>query len=113
MPPQAKMRPAPIIIRRLPAYFLRVSVPAVPIPEIKASSANPPLEGGFGGQVAPVWVEDELGVAPSTGDQTEKIWLYLYETIRNGAPYPITIDQAVEVVRVIDKVKQGPIDVVK
>ena len=96
--------------KRLKLKYLN---PAVPIPEIKASSANPPLEGGFGGQVAPVWVEDELGVAPSTGDQTEKIWLYLYETIRNGAPYPITIDQAVEVVRVIDKVKQGPIDVVK
>ena len=87
--------------------------PAIPLPEIHATSANPPLDGGFGGQVSPVWVEDELGVAPSSGDTTEKIWYYLYQTIRNHAAYPITMEQAVEVVRVIDQVKQGAIDVVK
>ena len=87
--------------------------PAIPLPEIHATSANPPLDGGFGGQVSPVWVEDELGVAPASGDTTEKIWYYLYQTIRNHAAYPITMEQAVEVVRVIDQVKQGAIDVVK
>lgn len=96
--------------KRLKLKYLN---PAIPVPHIEASPANPPLEGGFGGSVAPVWIEDELGVAPSTGDTTEKIWKYLYETIRNGAPYPITMEQAVEVVRVIDQVKKGAIDVVK
>ena len=71
------------------------------------------MDGGFGGQVSPVWVEDELGVAPASGDTTEKIWYYLYQTIRNHAAYPITMEQAVEGVRVIDQVKQGAIDVVK
>ncbi len=87
--------------------------PAFPLPEIAATSANPPLEGGFGGQVQPIWVEDDLQVAPANGDTPEKIWVYLYETIRHGAEFPITMEQALEVMRVLDLVKQGSIDVVK
>ncbi len=93
--------------KRLKLKYLN---PAIPVPEIVASRENPPLEGGFGGRVAPVWIEDELGVAPSTGDETWKIWKYLYDAVRLGKPYPITMQQAVNVVRVIDQVKKGAID---
>ncbi len=92
--------------RRLKLKYL---APGYPECDTPASPDNPPLEGGFGGSVNPVWVEDDLGVAPSNGDQPEKIWKYLYETIRLGKTYPITIDEAVEVVRVIDLVKKTPI----
>ena len=92
--------------KRLKLKYLAPDCPECTLP---ASPDNPPLEGGFGGQVAPVWVEDDLGVAPSNGDKPENIWKYLYETIRNGKPYPITIDEAVEVVRIIDQVKKTPI----
>jgi len=88
---------------------LKYLAPGYPVCATPASSDNPPLEGGFGGQVNPVWVEDDLGVAPSNGDQPEKIWKYLYETICCGKPYPITIDEAVEVVRILDLVKRTPI----
>jgi len=88
---------------------LKYLAPGYPVCETPANPGNPPLEGGFGGQVNPVWIEDDLGVAPSNGDRPEMIWNYLYETIRLGKPYPITIDEAVEVVRVIDLVKKTPI----
>ncbi len=87
--------------------------PAQSIPETKADPGNPPLRGGFGGQEAPVWIREEIPVAPSTGDYIERIWEYLYRSIRCGEPYPITIEEAVEVVRVIDHVKKGSIHVVK
>jgi len=88
---------------------LKYLAPGYPVCETPADPGNPPLEGGFGGKLSPVWVEDDLGVAPSNGDRPEMIWNYLYETIRLGKPYPITIDEAVEVVRVIDLVKKTPI----
>ena len=88
---------------------LKYLAPGYPECDTPASPGNPPLEGGFGGQVSPVWVEDDLGVAPSNGDQPEKIWKYLYKAIRCGEPYPITMAEAVEVVRVIDRVKKTPI----
>ena len=96
--------------KRLKLKYLN---PAFPVPDIKANPGNPPLEGGFGGNCDPVWVEDDLAVAPSNGDAPERIWVYLYESIRNHVPYPITMEQAVEVVRVIDLVKKDIIDVVK
>lgn len=88
---------------------LKYLAPGYPECDSEASPENPPLEGGFGGRIAPVWVEDDLGVAPSNGDQPHKIWQYLYRAIRCGEPYPITMAQAVEVVRVIDQVKKTPI----
>ena len=88
---------------------LKYLAPGYPVCETPADPGNPPLEGGFGGKIAPVWVEDDLGVAPSSGDRPETIWSYLYRAIRLGKPYPITIDEAVEVVRVIDLVKKTPI----
>ncbi len=96
--------------KRLKMKYLN---PAIPLPEITASNANPPLEGGFGGQISPIWVEDDIQVAPSNGDITEKIWVHLYNAIRKGIPYPITMAEAVEVVRVIDLVKQGAINTVR
>lgn len=88
---------------------LKYLAPGYPECDSAASPENPPLDGDFGGQIAPVWVEDDLGVAPSNGDEPHKIWKYLYRTIRCQEPYPITMAQAVEVVRVIDQVKKTPI----
>jgi len=48
-----------------------------------------------------------LQVAPPSGDDTWKIWKYLYEAIRNGAKFPITLDEALENMRIMDLVKKG------
>ena len=74
-------------------------------PTDSASAENPPIAGGFGGGKKPNWIEEEIPVKPASGDYTEKIWEYIYNAINGIAPYPITIDQAVEVVRITDMIK--------
>ena len=81
--------------------------PAAPKPTFQATGANPPVRGGFGGGVKPEWIEDDIQTAPATGDDTWKCWKYLYESIRNGAKFPVTLDEALENMRVIDMVKKG------
>ncbi len=88
--------------------------PAMPEETAPASLDNPPLGGSFGGAMVPVWCEDVLTVAPAGGDDPTKMWVHLYNAIRKGIPYPITIEQAVEVVRWIDYVKKNsPVDDVR
>lgn len=43
MPPQARMRPAPVMTRRLPACFLRMTVRAVPVPAAVTAAAEPDM----------------------------------------------------------------------
>ena len=85
-----------------PRTGLDFSAPAAPD---SASAENPPIAGGFGGGKKPNWIEEEIPVKPASGDYTEKIWEYIYNAINGIAPYPITIDQAVEVVRITDMIK--------
>lgn len=76
----------------------------------KAFAGNPPLEGGFTNGYADLeairWVEEEIAVAPSVPTDTHSIWVALYQAIREGVPYPVTIEQGVAVAKVIDEVKK-------
>ena len=42
-------------------------------------------------------------------DQTAVVWDYFYEAYRNNKPYPITPEQAAEVVRVLELAKAGTV----
>jgi predicted dehydrogenase len=75
--------------------------------KIKASPGNPPLSGGFGNAEVIKWVEATIPVAPKAGCDTYHIWQHLYNAIRKSKPFPITIDEAVEVVRVSELAKKG------
>ena len=50
------------------------------------------------------WVEKAERVAP---DDLAVIWDHLYEAIRNGKRFPITLEESVEVMRVISEVRKG------
>ena len=50
------------------------------------------------------WIEKTIPVKPG---KTYDIWDELHKTLRKGSTFPITIDQAVEVMRVISEVKKG------
>lgn len=84
---------------------LRYLNPKVPLAD-KQVNAGTPTEG-FGSQEQLDWVEETLPVMPATKTDISMIWDALYAAIRQGVPYPITIDQAVEVMRVISIVKSG------
>ena len=52
------------------------------------------------------------GDAEVTGDLTDdvaSIFHALYETIRCGKPFPVTLDQAAKVIDVIEAVKKGTV----
>lgn len=81
--------------------------PEQELSEIQASEENPPLKGGFGNAEPINWIEKDVDVAPEAGCDTHSIWKYLYEAIRHGAEFPIKVEEALEVVRVTEEVKQG------
>lgn len=75
--------------------------------DIKAEKESPPLTASFGNPEKLEWVEETIKTAPSNNEDTWKIWLHLYDTIRNGVTFPITIDEGVEVVKYTDMVKSN------
>jgi predicted dehydrogenase len=74
--------------------------------DISAVPSNPPLEGGFANDEPIDWVEKTIKVEPSCGCDTHSIWSEMYNAIKNNAPFRISIDEGVEVVRVTDQVKK-------
>lgn len=87
---------------------LRYLDPNDPLPEPVADPGTPGQSFGATGTFASAkplqWVEETLD--PGWGDLSV-IWDAMYEDYRNGVPYPITMDEALNVIHVIDQVKQG------
>lgn len=77
--------------------------PEVPLADIKANPATP--DGAtFGNDEVLQWKENSYTLG---GDKTDVIWDYFYEAYRNHKPYPITSDQAAQVVKVLEDAKIG------
>lgn len=67
--------------------------------------ANPgtPGIGSFGTPETINWIDKNIPISPKEQVSMTTIWDKLYETIRNGKPFPIKIDEALEVMKVISK----------
>lgn len=63
---------------------------------------SPPVGYGSGEQLP--WIDETRAVAPST---QETMWDGLYAAIREGGRYPVTNEQALEVMRVINEARRG------
>ena len=72
----------------------------------KASRDTPP-EGGFGSPDDLRWIEKTIPIKPAEKMDTEDIWGHLYATLHDNKPFPITLDQAVNVMRVIHEARRG------
>lgn len=73
----------------------------------KADSGVPAL-GGFGSQEELKWIEKTITAAPKTGcNIVDTIWIALHAAIRLKKPFPIKLDEAVEVMRVAGNARQG------
>jgi predicted dehydrogenase len=53
------------------------------------------------------WIEQTIPVEPQLKVDMTSIWDYLYASVRNGEPFPITMDEALSVIKVISEVKAG------
>ncbi len=61
---------------------------------------------GFGAAAPLPWIEKTLAVAPRKKVDMTTIWEHVFNAIRKGGPYPITLDQAVGVMHVISAVRR-------
>ncbi len=86
---------------------LRYLNPEQKLQEVKAISDSPPIDGSFGNKEELDWIEKTIPVKPELDVRPNSIWDYLYETIRDGVPFPIKTQEAVQVMEVIDQVKKG------
>lgn len=83
---------------------LRYIDPRQKIPQRKANTGTP--QSGFGGTPVELkWIEKTIAVKkkPTTDD----IYDDLYDAIRNGKPFPISLEESLEVMRIISKAKEG------
>lgn len=86
---------------------LRYIDPAFKGPERgTASPDTPPMTGSYAGSVTPKWIRKTIMVEPSNGYNTGSIYHSVFMSIRHNKPYPISIEEAVEVVRWTEEVKR-------
>lgn len=89
------------------AIRLRYLDPRQKLKARRASAGTPQL-GGFGNAEKLKWIEKSITAAPRTRcNMVDTIWLELHAAIRLKRPFAITLDQAVEVMRVADAARKG------
>lgn len=107
--------------------------PSCPDPEDKADPSTPHIDAGFmearpkkapgpkpKGTASPPfrsasrpkggadkWIEKTFPVAPKNRAEMPAIWDALYDTIRKGKPFPISLDEALDVMKVTDMARRG------
>ncbi len=90
---------------------LKYADPEQVFQKIEAFPGNPPLDGGFTNGYADLeairWIEEEIKVNPSIPTDTFHIWPAMYKSIREGAKFPVSIEEGVAVVKIIEDVKKN------
>ena len=88
---------------------IRFIDPEQQLPEIHSDPGTPGAT--FGSAVAraadgsPIrWLEE---TADNSAEDLTVIWRHLYAAVREGQPYPISLDEAVSVMEVVSRVKEG------
>ena len=88
---------------------LRYLEPSYQWKEVAASSGQPPQRGGYGGEEPFVWCEERRPISsPLPVYQQVEVELvnHFYEAVRNGVPFPIRNEDALEVVRLTEEIKR-------
>jgi predicted dehydrogenase len=81
---------------------LRYLDPQVKLPPRRPNPGDPNLAWGTP-ETLP-WIEETLPVQPK---KTWDIWEELYKAVRRGKRFPITLDEALEVMRILSAAKKG------
>ena len=76
-----------------------------PAVQLEAREANPGTPGEtFGNREALPWIEETV---PVRAGNNYVIWDHLYAAIREGVTFPVGLDEAIEVMRVISAAREG------
>lgn len=87
---------------------LRYLNPKKKLARRRAKSGTPPL-GVFGSEDKLYWIEKEIPVKPKARCNMNSIWAHLYATIREGAPFPIKLEQALQVMEIVSLARKGTV----
>jgi predicted dehydrogenase len=79
---------------------LRYLDPKQKLPRRRSSVRTPQL-GTFGTPESLKWIEETVPVKPKATCGMTIIWEHLFNTMRRNRPFPVALDQAIEVMRVI------------
>jgi len=79
--------------------------PRQKLPPVKADPGTPKPSFSFGAPLK--WIEKTFPVRPKKAVNMSMIWDELYKAVRKGATFPISLDEAVEVMKVVSAVKKG------
>jgi predicted dehydrogenase len=79
---------------------LRYLDPKQRLPRRRSSVRTPPLTS-FGTPETLKWIEETVPVKPKVPCGAARIWEHLFAAIRQNRPFPVSLDQAIEVMRLI------------
>lgn len=88
-------------------FFLRYLDPEQKLARRRAKVRSPKLEAGFGGAEDLHWIEKTIPISPSVPCSLAGIWDHLYRAIREGVPFPVTLEQGLAVMEIISRVRKG------
>ena len=89
------------------AIQLRYLDPKRKLQRRQAKASTPPVAGGFGKPEVLRWIEKTVVVKPKKPCSMDGIWDHLYAALREGKPFPITLDEALGVMAVTARAKKG------
>ena len=79
-----------------------------PRKKLKANRARAGTPGaGYGSSEKLKWVEKTVKAKPRGPESKKDIWGHLYGAMRERKPFPVTLAEAMEVMRVISEAKKG------
>jgi len=87
------------------AGTLRYLDPKQKLDRRRSSVRTPPL-GSFGTPETLLWIETQVPVKPKAEAGMTLIWEHVYNAIRENKPYPISLDTAIETMRILTLVKK-------
>ncbi|MBD3184395.1 hypothetical protein GF312_19085 [Candidatus Poribacteria bacterium] len=78
-----------------------------PNAELAPRKLNPGTpEGGFGSPDSLPWIEENIDVNPQKKVSMSGIWDELYKAVREDIPFPVKLDEAVEIMKVVSAAKE-------
>ena len=78
--------------------------PKKTLPRRRASVRTPPL-GSFGTPEEIDWLEEDVSVKTEAESGLDLIWVHVFNAIRENIHYPVSLDSAVEVMRILSIIK--------
>lgn len=86
---------------------VRRAHPGTPGETVSAAAANGPQWSPYVNPEALSWITETMPVSPRSGVNLTSIWDAIHADLVGEAPYPVTLDEALAAMRVIQNAKEG------